>query len=339
MDYKLFNAEDFAADESFISYYLNKEEKDVAAWTEWIRLHPEKLDEVLNAEELLAALYLQLPAEEVELAMDRFDDFLNATPAVSLEREVPISRMFILKNLAAAACIGLVLFLGGLYFYKRLTAELPVAYVSLHNTYGKMSILWLSDGTKVSLNANSTLKYPKHFSADKREVSLEGEAFFEVAHDKSRPFSVRAGSTKTTVLGTKFNVSAYNTQKNVAVALVEGRVAFEAGNRNQQLILKPAEMAAYDGKTAKISRQLFNPAEVTAWTTGMMVFNHASFADISTKFQNIYGITLKDNTLSQRWNYSGSFSKADYLTVIRSICFAKNLNFKQVKHTIILTNK
>lgn len=359
MDHQLFNAEEFAADESFINYYLKKDEKAVAYWTNWISRHPEKLDEVLTAERLLAITHLRPTVQEQEIAFSRFDDFLAAvadderyvyhaeqrdhdneldTYPDDVNEQLSTTRSFNWAFAAVAASIALMLTIGGLYFYKQPARIIKTEYLSIRNDDGKIKVITLADGTIVSLNANSTLSYPKHFEKDHRDVSLSGEAFFEVAKDKSRPFTVMANGTKTTVLGTKFNINAYTTQK-TAVALVEGSVAFEAGIKSEKILLKPSEMVTYTKSSNHVQLTAFNTVQITAWKSGIIVFRHASFADISSKFKNTYGIELKDNTRSQDWNYSGQFNKTDYLTIIKSICFAKNLEYKQTNHTIIFTNK
>ena len=359
MDHQLFNAEEFAADESFINYYLKKDEKAVAYWTNWISRHPEKLDEVLTAERLLAVAHLRPTVQEQEIAFSRFDDFLEAVAdderyaheAVQIHsdhhlgvhpddsnEERPTIKAFNWIFAAVAASMVLMLTLGGLYFYKQPTESIKSEYVSIHNDYGKIKIISLADGTIVSLNANSTLSYPEHFEKDRREVSLTGEAFFEVAKDKTRPFTVMANGTKTTVLGTKFNINAYTTQQ-TAVALVEGSVAFAADPKADRILLKPSEMLTYSKTSHRVQRSTFNAEETTAWKSGTVLFRHASFADIASKFKNSYGIELKDHSRAQDWNYSGQFTKSDYLTIIKSICFAKNLGYKQTNHTIILTDK
>lgn len=365
MDYKLFNAEEFAADESFINYYLKRDEKAVAYWTNWISRHPEKLDEVLTAERLLANVHLRLTEEEQDLAFNRFNDFINETISVENDHLVDLNsdntgRAY--RNLsnwkigAIAASITLMVTLAGLYFNKQPLSTLKTVYVTVHNDYGKIKILSLADGTQVSLNANSSLTYPKHFEPNRRDVTLSGEAFFEVAKDKDRPFTVHTNGTKTRVLGTKFNVNAYTKEK-TSVALLEGSVAFEPGHdkgqslnhvavnaadnklSNDEIILKPLQMVTYAANTDQVKISGFDVKNVTAWRTGVILFNHASFNDVAAKFQNTYGVELKDNSSSKQWNYSGQFTKSDYLTIIKSICFAKNLTYKQNNHTIIFNNK
>lgn len=367
MDYKLFNAEEFAADESFISYYLKKNPQDIAYWSNWISRHPEKLDEIINAERLLAIVYLRATEQEQEDALTRFNDFISENEFVHHEQSYAdqtgrvYHRSFNFRMAAIAASLIFLLSMGGLYFYHQPASQVNTEYVTVRNDYGLIRKISLADGTQVSLNANSSLTYPKIFDKQRRDVSLSGEAFFEVAKDKKRPFTVNANGTTTRVLGTKFNVNAYTAQKTV-VALVEGSVAFnpvkhtsatagkaslkgeESADRSEnqsstaEIILKPSDMITYTKNNGQMQLTSFNVKNVTAWTSGIVLFSNASFEDIAAKFQNTYGIELKDHTRAGKWNYSGQFTRSDYLTIIKSICFAKNLHYKQTHHTITLIN-
>lgn len=336
MDYTLLNAEDFAADESFNAYYLKKDAAAVAFWENWISLHPEKMDEVYNAEQILATLYLRLGDEDLQMAFSKFDDFLQ-TDAANTTLDMPERPSFLnIRMLRSVGAVAVLLIIG-FFFVKFNMTEKPLAYVTYHNDFGKITQLTLSDGTMVTLNANSSLKYPKSFAAKKREVILDGEAFFDVSKDRARPFSVNAKGTRTTVLGTKFNISAYPAGKNTVIALVEGKVLAEANRGKEKLLLKPSEMATFNGTSRHLIKSSFDIAAITGWKSGMLIFKEASFEEIAARFYNVYGVHLVDHTKNTRWSFSAQFDKADYITVIKSICFSKHLKFKQTQNTIILT--
>ncbi|MES2445648.1 MAG: FecR domain-containing protein [Bacteroidota bacterium] len=336
MNYNYYHSEDFAADESFIAYYHKTDVKAIAFWTDWIAHHPEKLDEIYNAERILGKLSFRLEEEELQDAFAKFDDFLmqESTPAIPFQEEKSIK----LKPLkwAIAALLFFGISLGGYQFYQTKFNE--IEYITHQNGNSKISQYILSDGTKISLNCNSTITYAKFFKGNSREVKLDGEAFFEVAKDKTKPFTVLANGIKTTVLGTKFNVSAYQNLKQISVALVEGKVEVQTAEGRDKLILKPAEMATFDVKSGSLSRSNTNTELLSSWKDGNIVFEGANFETIATKLYNIYGIKLIDETKNLKWNYSGNFEKTDYLTIIKSICFAKKIKYKQTKQTIILTN-
>lgn len=333
MNFNLYHAEDFAADESFIAYYLQTDEQAIAFWENWISLHPEKLDEIYKAELLLAKLHLQLGEPELSEAFDKFDSFLAVHDTIPVAPPTKSKKLFSYTKLAIAASL-LVISSVTIYIFNQKPA-LPV-YISYHNDYGKTAIITLEDGSKISLNSNSTLKYPQHFAHDKREVELVGEGFFEISKDKSKPFTVKTNKLTTTVLGTKFNISAYQNASDVSVALLEGSVAVELSDKSQKTILKPSEMVTIKGSAKQLEKTTFNTNQITAWQTGAIIFENASFEEIATKLYNAYGITLINKTGDQHWEYSGSFSKTDYLSIIQNICFAKRINYKIDNNIITL---
>src|SRR5690606_14624145 len=122
----------------------------------------------------------------------------------------------------------------------------------------------LSDGTKVWLNAGSMLRYPLHFPADKRVVTLEGEAFFDVSHDAERPFTVQVNGTDIEVLGTQFNVNSYT---NVTATLVEGAV--KIANDTGQQLLKPGQEARVG---ERITVHAADIDKAMAWKNGYFHF-------------------------------------------------------------------
>ncbi|MFW0714329.1 FecR family protein [Pedobacter sp. N23S346] len=335
MDYHSYHAEDFAADESFNAYYLESDQTAVKFWEEWISHHPEKLDEIYNAEQLLAALYLRLPDEELHLEFERFDQFLGSTSSpeqfVKTERDKAPLRFWF-----AAMAVFLIAVFGGVFFLIKPGVNQPQTYITRKTSSGKMLIVSLSDGTTVTLNANSSIKYPKIFQGNKRSVSLIGEAFFEVSKDSTRQFIVTAGATKTTVYGTKFNIDAYPESKNIEIALFEGSIAVSTSSKSGGIRLQPNQKAVFNRAESSLSLQTINANEEIDWKAGTLIFNNSGFEEIALKIKNTYGITLIDNSHSGQWQYTGTFNKTDYLTIIKNICFARNLTFSQDKQNIIL---
>lgn len=336
MNYNLYHSEDFAADESFIAYYHKTDAKAIAFWTDWIAHHPEKLDKIYNAERILAKLSFRLDEQELHNEFARFDDFLAQASVQSVPLQQNKVVKFNIKKWAIAAVLLLSLSVGAYELYQ--IKYNKIEYLTMHNGNGKISEFLLSDGTKISLNCNSSITYPKVFIGNHRDVKLEGEAFFEVAKDKSKPFTVLANGIKTTVLGTKFNVSAYKNLKQIRVALVEGKVEVQTAEGRDKLILKPAEMATFNIQSGNLTRSIYDTSSAYAWKNGSIVFENASFEDIAAKLKNIYGIQITDHTKGLKWNYSGQFEKTDYLTIIKSICFAKKINYTQTNLNFTLTN-
>lgn len=151
----------------------------------------------------------------------------------------------------------------------------------------------LSDGTKVWLNAASSLKYPLAFSQNTREVELTGEAYFEVAKDASKPFFVKTTNQQVEVLGTNFNINAYEDEPAITTSLLEGKIKVSSIN-NQQVstsnyaLLQQGQQSNFSyGQPIKISNQ-FDPIEIIAWKEGNFEFKDASIEQIMRQVARWY---------------------------------------------------
>lgn len=158
----------------------------------------------------------------------------------------------------------------------------------------------LEDGTQAWLNAGSALHYPVRFTEGSRQVVLEGEGYFEVAKDPTKPFLVKCGNTVVEVLGTRFNVSAYADDKQMTTTLVEGSVRITRGE--DQVVLQPKEAAtvAFDTGTPIRIKQV-NTEMATAWTIGLFMFDRDAIPDVMKRISRWYDadIVLRGN-LSNR---------------------------------------
>jgi ferric-dicitrate binding protein FerR (iron transport regulator) len=169
--------------------------------------------------------------------------------------------------------------------------------------------LMLSDGTEVWLNATSRLRFPFTFSGDKREVYLEGEAFFTVAENAKQPFIVHTEKSDIQVLGTTFNVSAYKDDV-MSTALVSGAIASKTGKT--QVILKPGEEAVLAGE--KFDVRKFDEDEVLAWMRGIYIFHNTSLQDIAGVIGRWYGVKVAfDNPEIAGKKFTGGLEKLQNL--------------------------
>ncbi|GAA4395782.1 hypothetical protein GCM10023187_03130 [Nibrella viscosa] len=185
----------------------------------------------------------------------------------------------------AAAMIALVCTLGWLAFQKYLNKPEPaaVAIQSVTTTNQKQERT-LPDGTKVTLNRGSRLSFPQEFSGDSREVTLSGEAFFEVTPDPARPFRIRAKGTTVQVLGTSFSVRAYD--ENVKVAVRTGKVKFTA--KQKEVTLVKNETAAFDAAGDTIRKLPKLDANLFAYKTGQLVFKDERLSDVVRTLNEVY---------------------------------------------------
>lgn len=190
---------------------------------------------------------------------------------------------------AAAACAALALVIGILYFTtnQRVISEHEYTYMAGNSR----TVVQLEDGSKVTLNKNSRLSYTDEFGKVKREVKLEGEAFFAVAKDAQHPFIVSAKQSQIKVLGTKFNVYAPLKNDEVIVTLVEGSVCFTTGREKK--VMKPAEQLICRGSNLKLLT--IDPDSTCAWKDGLYKYKSIELAKLIQCIEMRFSVKIKMN--------------------------------------------
>lgn len=181
---------------------------------------------------------------------------------------------------------------GGILQYTRndQPAQQKAVYHTLVVDRGAEFQLILPDGTKVWLNSDSELKYPNIFNEDLRQVYLKGEAYFEVKHAEEHPFVVHAGECAIRVLGTAFNVSSYEGEKEIVTTLVKGRVAYTAGKQQGELI--PGEQCVYERDAKIVQIQKVDVNQFISWKNGLFVFDHISMEELAKQISRWYDIEV-----------------------------------------------
>lgn len=182
-----------------------------------------------------------------------------------------------------------------------------ITYNTLSTKRGEQSPfpLTLADGTKVWLNAASSLVFPTKFSGNKREVELNGEAYFEVAHDTKRTFLVKSGNQIVQDIGTAFNISSYQDESHIKTTLVEGIAKVHANGTSRTL--KPGEKTLVDQ-----SKMLVEKADIeseTAWLNGEFIFRDEKLRDVMLKLSRWYNINVVYDYDPQNVILGGGFSK------------------------------
>ncbi|WP_170154463.1 FecR family protein [Mangrovibacterium diazotrophicum] len=175
-------------------------------------------------------------------------------------------------------------------------AQLAQTYNTLVVPYGKRSHVVLPDQTEVWLNSGSKLTYPVKFGADKREVFLQGEALFDVTHDEQRPFSVLTEQLDVRVLGTSFNVSAYEDDSVVQTVLVRGSVELEYKSKlwgisvNQKMV--PGTLAVFDATERSVEQSLVDTDQFTSWKDGYLILENSPLSVIAKKLSRYYNMRI-----------------------------------------------
>jgi transmembrane sensor len=200
---------------------------------------------------------------------------------------------------AAAAAVFIGVFFALLFsVFQRSNAN--VNYITYTVPFKATKTLILADGSKVVLNAGTTIKYPKSFTGKTREVSLNGEAYFQIVHLTDKPFIVHSGKLQTQVLGTSFNVNAYSKASILKVSVVSGKVAVKEASTGKQLMLIANQQVTLNESTNSFKKSIITDTEnAISWQEGKLIFEDASLDEIATELSLKFGIktTLSNNGL------------------------------------------
>ena len=200
--------------------------------------------------------------------------------------------------------------------------------------FGQKSILTLFDGTKITLNANSKLKYPNHFGETSREVYLDGEAYFEVVHNTKKPFIVHSGEVSTVVLGTKFNVQAFPNERNIKVSLVTGKVKIlnkVKNEANSKFLLKPHEQFVYNKFTGERFINRFEILSEIGWKDNTFIFKNKPLQKVFKNLKRAFGVEFyvasKTKSTNRNIKLTADFKNASFWTVVETIKSVTKLDY------------
>ncbi len=241
------------------------------------------------------------------------------------------------KYLKYAAAILLIIGLSGAMGYLMSNKQLKSnpGYTEIAVPFGDRSNITLPDGSVVRLNSGSSLRYASTFTR-KRTVKLEGEAFFEVTHDKSSPFIVETSNLDIEVLGTKFNVSSYKDDSFISTYLQSGKIKVTLDNKDE-VILKPTDLLEFD-KTEKLySKSTVDDMRYTDWTHGILTVDGETIEMLSKKLTRRYGIEIIfGDEEAKKHTYTGSIKDEDLNTVLEALRYSSSIGSKKEGHKVKL---
>ena len=206
--------------------------------------------------------------------------------------------------------------------------------------YGKRSSITLVDGTKIWLNSGSRLVYPAQFDSKTREVYLEGQAYFSVSHSDEVPFYVHTKNMKVEVLGTEFDVSAYDDDLQTAAVLVKGSIELTANQKSlfgsKKKKMAPGTMTAYNPVTSELHTSSVNVEPYISWKEGYLIFNKAPLADIFKKLSRYYRTEISlGSAKAQGVTFSGTLDLGENIApVLESIAITTSLTYQQTERRV-----
>ncbi len=229
--------------------------------------------------------------------------------------------------LATIGNVNLVKLANGEIAYRSLdnTNDNGVEYNTLINPRGSQVIsIVLSDQTKIWLNAGSSLSYPVVFAANERKISISGEAYFEVSHDPSRPFLVSKNDVVVKVLGTHFNVNAYDDEKEIKITLLEGAVKVNKAERSA--LIKPGQQAQV-AQNINIRNDV-DIETVMAWKNGYFKFDKTNLQDLLKQLSRWYDVDIVDEVQNLDMEFAGEMERGLNLSEVLRILEKNDVHFR-----------
>lgn len=213
------------------------------------------------------------------------------------------------------------------------------AYNTISTPLSGQYQLVLADGSKVWLNAGSSIRFPIAFSQTERSVAIKGEVYFEIAKDNKRPFRVQSRSQQLEVLGTHFNVNAYDDEAEIKTTLLEGsvKVKVKGGAYGQTAVLKPGQQARLSGSTGQMDVVKVDIEEAVSWKNGYFIFDNEEIHSVMRKISRWYGVEVVYANAQLSENFGGTISKFENVSQVLKILEATGtIHFKIEGRKIIV---
>ncbi len=318
-------------DELDLYRYMNREltDQEQSEVEEWINASDENRKIAKDYHELfLAVTSLQLIKQS---ASQKALENVNRRIRKRQFRQVYL----VVQKVAAIALLPLLCF--SVFLLLQPKEEVPVCYMETRMTPGMIGWTVLPDGTKVWLNSSSYLRYPNTFSGETREVTLDGEAYFEVAGNAEKPFIVHSGNSFVKVLGTKFNMDAYSSNGFIATTLIEGVAEFchpGGYDTSRTIRIEPDKQVYYDKKNNKSEvREAYVPKDI-AWKNGQVVLKETPLSDILWILSKRFNVDfVVRNPAFYKYSFTGIFTNQQIERVLEHFKRSSGIHYKINYHS------
>lgn len=343
--------EDMILNESFREFVEGTNPESVRVWTEWIALHPDKKKDIEFAVSVLKTL---LNKKHIKVPVDKNESLQSLMRRINEDQQESGKSFRIYNSIwLKIAAVGLLII--GLstvinLFHIQNVKNTDLVYNEIIVPLGEKAQIVLSDGSHVWINSDSKLRYPVKFGETSRDVTLEGEAFFDVAKQHGKTFVVNTRDVKVNVLGTAFNVKCYPGDYKTQTVVVRGKVRVEDIKGNlEATILKPNEMATFNERQLPdqpvsnrpvIKVDKVDPANLISWKDQMLVFAGETMEDLSVKMERWFNVKIRiDDEKLKSERYNGKFGNETIYQVLEAIKITTPITYKVINDTIIITRE
>lgn len=282
---------------------------------------------------------------EVEAGLNKVLNSLQLAPTTPVVR-LSNKGFWWKRGLAAAVIIMVFGSIAWWYVYRQNDNNAALALLEKHNARGTKSTIVLPDGSKIWLNADSKIKYPPTFAGRLREVYLSGEAFFDVAKDATKPFIIHLSKGTVKVVGTSFNIRAYENEKLIETSVSTGRVAFipartKTIQQPDTIFITPNNKVRYSLNDDQVKVEPTAAAEDKAWTDGKLIFKALTLEEIAIELERNFGkkVVFVDEEPKQ-YRLTGTFENNSLEDILFYLSKTKNFNYTITNSELLIaTNR
>lgn len=359
-DYRLYTLEQLATDDWFCQWVTAPTPESDAFWSDWLRQNPDQADRIDKVRLLVQTVQARYGDNlSDDLVRQRVADLIDAA---SQSDRTPVKPLWSAgRTLWRVAAAVVLLFGAGWWFMQQqrvgdngaVSVEQGIAMRERSNLADKPITVLLADGSVVRLEKNSTLRFPERFGAARRQVFLQGEAFFEVSKNPAKPFLVYANGTVTKVVGTSFRIQASEQAPTVLVAVRTGRVAVYSQKEYEQIadrpvsgeksvLLTPNQQAVFTRKNEQLARTAIDQPELIAPVAPNLDWNwdDKPVADAFQQLKQTYGVDISfDRDVMKHCLITTSFTNETLPERLDIICQALGASYAVQNDKIVLSSK
>lgn len=263
---------------------------------------------------------------------------IQAAPVVAIRRPNILRRYLTAAAVVAAIASGLLFW----YFNSRQKGQgsnQAMSYAVIDNDGNKVRKITMPDGTIIWLNRRSRLEFnEEQYNREQRYVKLSGEGFFEVTKDAARPFIVETGNIYTRVLGTSFNIEAYQQESEIRVSLVHGKVSLEDKATAATMLLAPDQTMRYSRQTGQWQMLPMAVSNIEQWTSGALVFNEVPLEEALTRIAERFQLSIDyDKKLIHNKRITAAYAVTNWQSALHNVLFVHGLDFTTRNGQVVIT--
>lgn len=312
-----------------------EEQKELEQWANTNKENKNFVEETTKTWNLVGDYVDDLPIDSATAWTNIQSHISNTSPKTTKVRSI-----FRAWQAVAAALIVVSLSVWWLYNSNNIVEPIAPILAKVSTGNGEQKEVKLPDGSVVLLNQNSSLAYNEEFK--NRQVTLEGEAFFDITKQDGAKFEIQTARTKTTVLGTSFNVRAYKTDSLAELTVFTGKVAFqELGKETNNVFLLPKERAVFNKNNQELKKDtVAQQTNAIAWKTQELIFENTSFTEVINILERYFDILIEvENENILNCHYTGAFSDPQLQDILDAVHFTTNIRSKKEGLKYILTGE